>query len=174
MRNQFMPSLRAPHSKPRGTGNLKRAFALQEGDAPDSLCACDELSACFPTADTPRPLTMLYSGVETPVLSGNTTPGVARNVDQLSTVLFTELYTYIGRSDLRLHFRHLQLGAFTVINVTSNAFKISAGRLQELRVIQSPNMVSSCTWSYNDGFQKTTVMSNVSALCYHIYLYKLS
>ena len=140
-----MPSFRTYRSAIQDTGNLKRAFALQEGDAPGNLCACDELRACFPTADTPRPLTMLYSGVETPVLSGNTTPGVARNAQQLSTVLFTELYTYIGRSDLRLHFRHLQFGAFAVMNTTSNAFKISAGRLQELRVVQSPSMVSPCT-----------------------------
>ena len=118
-------------------------YCSQEGDAPPGLCACHELSKCYPTADTPQPSRLLYNGVDTPFVTGNVTPPVVRNADQLSTVVFTELYTFVARSDLRLHFRHLQMGAFTGMDATSNVFKISAGRLQRLSVVRDPSTVSS-------------------------------
>jgi len=52
-----------------------------------------------------------------------------------SFVLFTELYTRVARSDLRIFFSLLPL------SFSSDQFKISAGRLNSLEVLPDPSAV---------------------------------
>lgn len=94
----------------------------QEGKAPRGLCRCDAVLSCA----------MLNAVALMPVLSGNVTPPVDSN--QQSGVVFTELYTYVARSDLRIYFQHVQQGQFAAFNVTSQRFSISAGILQSIAV----------------------------------------
>jgi len=53
-----------------------------------------------------------------------------------SFVLFTELYTRVARSDLRIFFNLLPF------SFSSDQFKISAGRLNSLEVLPDPSAVS--------------------------------
>jgi hypothetical protein len=66
-----------------------------------------------------------------PVLSGKTKSPVENNNSE-SGVVFTELYTYVARSDLRLYFQHVKRGQLSSLNVTSQSFRISAGALQSI------------------------------------------
>ena len=52
-----------------------------------------------------------------------------------SFVLFTELYTRVARSDLRIFFNLLPF------SFSSDQFKISAGRLNSLEVLPDPSAV---------------------------------
>ena len=87
----------------------------QEGPAPRGLCRCDALPSCA----------MLYVDAVMPVLSGNVTPPV--DSSEQSGVVFTELYTYVARSDLRIYFQHVQQGRLAALNATSQRFSVSAG-----------------------------------------------
>jgi hypothetical protein len=104
----------------------------QEGPAPRGLCRCGALPSCA----------MLYADALMPVLSGNVTPPV-ENSDQ-SGVVFTELYTYVARSDLRIYFQHMQQGQLMALNVTSQRFSISAGVLQSIAVSPDSDPSSVC------------------------------
>ena len=95
--------------------------AWQEGVAPRGLCRCDALPSCA----------TLLVNAPVPVLSGKITPPVENNNSE-SRVVFTELYTSVARSDLRLYFQHMKWGQFSTYNVTSQRFRISAGALQSI------------------------------------------
>ena len=119
---------------------------------PQGLCFCEAMSACDNSY-----VKRLYTGVETPVISGNVTPPVASG--SVSTVRFTELYTYIARSDLRLVFRHLRNGVPTGFNATSDRFAISAGRLHSIEVATDPSKVCLSLFTCGDVCLFTRLMS---------------
>ena len=73
----------------------------QEGVAPEGLCSCEASLETFENCSSISHVKTLYNGVPTAVLSGNITPPV-ETANDVSFVRFTELYTYVGRSDLRL------------------------------------------------------------------------
>ena len=118
-----------------------------QGDVPAGLCLCDKIADCFSRSDANQfsLRTFIIDGVETTtsLISGNVTPPVV-TINELSVVRFTELYTYVARSDLRLFFIHVQFGAFTNINVTSDRFAISSGRLKTIRIINDLSTARGC------------------------------
>ena len=107
--------------------------AWQEGVAPRGLCRCDALPSCA-TLQANAPMPVLYGKITPPVVNNNSESGV----------VFTELYTSVARSDLRLYFQHVKRGQFSTFSVTSQSFRISAGALQSIVVSSGSDLSLVC------------------------------
>ena len=96
-----------------------------------TFCSCDNIDPCRGNI-----------GVSTPAISGGVKllVNMSGSVTSVQTVRFTQLYTAVARSNLRLSFWYEQFGSiiqnFTVL---SDLFSISPGRLKTLEVVSDPS-----------------------------------
>ena len=106
------------------------AYTYQEGTAPQGLCHCRNVTSCLCNdkgvcSKGNTSFQSLNGTVAEPVMTAG----------DASFVLFTELYTRVARSDLRIFFN------LVPFSFSSDQFKISAGRLNSLEVLPDPSAV---------------------------------